>query len=93
MVVHGQDYINLYVYEIIKNGTNYIGKYKTLELMKKFGWENVRGYAWNKYNLKSPPKDLEIKINLELIYEIRWNKNNNIKKKENKNEKTKNNIF
>lgn len=84
------------IYEIIKNGTIYVEKYKTLELMKKFGWENVRGYAWNQYNLKGPPKDLEIKFKLELIYmksnEIRIiiEKINNIKKK--KIEKQKNKV-
>lgn len=26
--------------------------------MKKFGWQNVRGYSWTEYNLKLPPKYL-----------------------------------
>ena len=30
----------------------------TLEYMRKYGWENVRGYAWSQWNLKYPPKEL-----------------------------------
>ena len=33
-------------------------KDKTLEYMKLYGWQNVRGYAWTKVNMKNPPKDL-----------------------------------
>ncbi|WP_422460946.1 hypothetical protein [Endozoicomonas sp. ALB115] len=33
-------------------------KQTTLEYMRKFGWENVRGYAWTAWNLKYPPKEL-----------------------------------
>ncbi|KKK88604.1 hypothetical protein LCGC14_2741480, partial [marine sediment metagenome] len=30
----------------------------TLKYMKKYGWENVRGYAWEQWTLKTPPKAL-----------------------------------
>ena len=30
----------------------------TLEYMREYGWENVRGYAWSQWNMKNPPKEL-----------------------------------
>ncbi len=30
----------------------------TLEYMRKYGWENVRGYAWSQWNMERPPKEL-----------------------------------
>lgn len=30
----------------------------TLNYMKRYGWENVRGYAWSQWNMKNPPKEL-----------------------------------
>ena len=30
----------------------------TLEYMRRYGWQNVRGYAWSQWNLKYPPKEL-----------------------------------
>jgi len=30
----------------------------TLEYMRNYGWENVRGYAWSQWNMKNPPKEL-----------------------------------
>jgi hypothetical protein len=30
----------------------------TLLYMKKYGWQNVRGYAWSQRNMKTPPKEL-----------------------------------
>lgn len=33
----------------------------TLELMRKYGWENVRGYAWSQWNMKNPPRELRQK--------------------------------
>jgi ssDNA-binding Zn-finger/Zn-ribbon topoisomerase 1/predicted GIY-YIG superfamily endonuclease len=30
----------------------------TLEHMRRYGWENVRGYAWSQWNMKYPPKEL-----------------------------------
>jgi len=33
----------------------------TLEYMRKYGWENVRGYAWSQWNMKNPPKELRLK--------------------------------
>lgn len=32
----------------------------TLQYMRKYGWTNVRGYAWSQINLKNPPKDLRL---------------------------------
>ncbi len=43
------------IYEIIKNSKKEDEKYKTLELMKKFGWKNVRGYAWCQNKIKKEP--------------------------------------
>jgi len=28
--------------------------------MKRFGWQNVRGYAWSQINMKRPPKGLRV---------------------------------
>jgi len=33
-------------------------KYRTLHLMKKKGWERVRGWAWTQRNLSRPPRAL-----------------------------------
>jgi len=33
----------------------------TLEYMRNYGWENVRGYAWSQWNMKNPPKELRLK--------------------------------
>jgi len=33
----------------------------TLEYMRKYGWKNVRGYAWSQWNMKNPPKELRLK--------------------------------
>ncbi len=30
----------------------------TLEYMRKYGWENVRGYAWSQWNMKAAPREL-----------------------------------
>jgi len=30
----------------------------TLNHMRKYGWQNVRGYAWSQWNMKYPPKEL-----------------------------------
>lgn len=54
------------IYEIIKNVTKNYEKNKTLELMKKFGWQNVRGYAWSQWNMKYPPKELN---NYNIFYD------------------------
>ena len=43
------------VEEIIEDGDL---KTNTLEYMKKYGWENVRGYAWSQWNMKNPPREL-----------------------------------
>lgn len=43
------------VEEIIEEGDL---KSITLDYMKRYGWENVRGYAWSQWNMKKPPKEL-----------------------------------
>ena len=43
------------VEEIIEDGDL---KTITLDYMKRYGWENVRGYAWSQWNMKYPPKEL-----------------------------------
>jgi len=44
--------------EVFKNGDL---KQITLDYMRKYGWENVRGYAWSQTNMKYPPKALRNK--------------------------------
>ena len=48
------------VVELIEDGNKQIQKSKTLEYMRKYGWENVRGYAWSQVILKYPPRELNI---------------------------------
>lgn len=60
------------VYEIIEKGDP---KTITLDYMKKFGWQNVRGYAWSQVNMKRPPitlrvGDLRDAVSLEKFNEI-----------------------
>lgn len=33
-------------------------KTKTLEFMRLYGWENVRGYAWSRVIMDNSPKEL-----------------------------------
>ena len=47
------------ILEIVINAKKDDERYKTLEYMSKYGWENVRGAHWTKIDLKGPPKDLE----------------------------------
>lgn len=47
------------VHEVIENGDY---KTITLDFMRKYGWKNVRGYAWSQWNLKKPPKVLRNEI-------------------------------
>ena len=35
---------------------------KTLEMMKEYGWENVRGGPWCKVNMSRAPKALESEL-------------------------------
>lgn len=54
------------IIEIIYPATSLIEKQKTLEYMRKYGWENVRGYAWCKLEMKNPPNELkEEELNIE----------------------------
>ncbi len=45
------------VHKVIENGNP---KALTLEYMKKFGWQNVRGYAWSQKNMMRPPIALRV---------------------------------
>lgn len=40
-------------------GNKEVENRKTIEYMKKYGWENVRGGSWCVVNMKNPPKELE----------------------------------
>lgn len=43
------------VEEVIEGGDL---KTITLNYMRKYGWRNVRGYAWSQWNMKHPPREL-----------------------------------
>jgi predicted GIY-YIG superfamily endonuclease len=45
------------IIEIVENKKD-LERDKTLEYMQCYGWQNVRGYAWTKVNMKNPPKIL-----------------------------------
>lgn len=40
------------------NGGLQMEKLKTLEYMRKYGWENVRGYVWASVKMQYPPRAL-----------------------------------
>jgi predicted GIY-YIG superfamily endonuclease len=46
------------IVEIVENKKD-LERDKTLEYMKIYGWQNVRGYAWTTVNMKNPPKLLK----------------------------------
>lgn len=46
------------VLELIRTNSLQLEKEKTLEYMRRYGWRNVRGYAWSARNLINPPKEL-----------------------------------
>ena len=48
-------YKPLGVEDVIENGDL---KEITLNCMREYGWQNVRGYAWSQWNMKNPPKEL-----------------------------------
>jgi predicted GIY-YIG superfamily endonuclease len=41
------------------NVTKDYERYATLKMMKKYGWQNVRGAGWTRAVLESPPKALD----------------------------------
>lgn len=43
------------VKEITENGDP---KSITLDYMRRYGWENVRGYSWRRWDMKNPPHEL-----------------------------------
>ncbi|MFX1297145.1 MAG: hypothetical protein ACFFD2_20115, partial [Promethearchaeota archaeon] len=47
------------VEEVIPEGDE---KTITLEYMSKYGWTNVRGFAWKRWDMQKPPKELRKKI-------------------------------
>ena len=40
------------------NGGRELERRKTIEYMRRYGWQNVRGYCWVEPELKRPPKSL-----------------------------------
>lgn len=50
------------VVKLIHDKPNSYAKDLTLELMKKYGWQKVRGYAWSQCDMRQPPKDLRYAI-------------------------------
>ena len=63
------------IISIIEESNKFDEKNKTLEIMKKYGYENVRGYAWCSNILRGPPKDLNNKTLEEISKRIENNKN------------------
>lgn len=51
------------ILEIVINAKKDDEKYKTLQYMEKYGWENVRGAHWTKIDMQGPPKDLDAFVN------------------------------
>ena len=47
------------VLDVIPNAGDELENTKTLEYMKLYGWENVRGGYWCKLDMKNPPKILD----------------------------------
>jgi|TARA_Y100000389_G_scaffold202413_1_gene247611 predicted GIY-YIG superfamily endonuclease len=49
------------IQEVICDSNKHMENDKTLQMMKKYGWENVRGGNWCTVDLKAPPQGLETK--------------------------------
>lgn len=59
MKMKGNEWTQLYNIVALKEvRENANLKEVTLEYMRRYGWENVRGYAWSQWNMKYPPKEL-----------------------------------
>lgn len=55
-----EKYPAIEVAEIIPEKSNSINlRQKVLQMMKKHGWENVRGPPWIHVNLSGPPEELQ----------------------------------
>jgi predicted GIY-YIG superfamily endonuclease len=68
--IYTKKYKPIKIKEIIEEKTLFDEKDKTLEYMKKFGWEKVRGYAWCREKILKEPKikkNKEIKQNIEYV--------------------------
>ena len=52
------------ILEIIEENDIYDEKNKTIEIMLKYGWENVRGYTWCQTILYNPPNIIKSKKGL-----------------------------
>ena len=59
--IYTKKYKPIKIKEIIEEKTLFDEKDKTLEYMKKFGWEKVRGYAWCREKILKEPKIKKIK--------------------------------
>lgn len=53
--LYTKKYRPIKIKEVIAEKTKYDERDKTLEYMEKYGWENVRGYAWCRENLSKKP--------------------------------------
>lgn len=42
----------------VEQGGKELEKLRTLQMMRRHGWANVRGYAWCQIELVNPPVDL-----------------------------------
>jgi predicted GIY-YIG superfamily endonuclease len=50
------------IHEIKIGGNKITETTLTLQFMKKYGWQNVRGANWNEIELKFPPHELQFNI-------------------------------
>ena len=54
--LYTKKYKPIKIKEVVQEKTCYDERDKTLEYMEKYGWENVRGYAWCRENMSKKPK-------------------------------------
>lgn len=58
----------LMIYEVVYPGTKKMELQKTLEMMTRFGWKNVRGSHYCQMSMKNPPKLLDSENFLKTMY-------------------------
>lgn len=54
--LYTKKYKPIKIKEVVEETSKYDERDKTLEYMHRYGWENVRGYAWCRENLSKMPK-------------------------------------
>ena len=54
--VYTKKFKPLKVLEIVEENTNFDERNKTIEYIKKYTWEKVRGYVWSRIDYKNPIK-------------------------------------